>query len=160
MAYIIPLYITNAMPILLHGKKPLDFGLKFKGNRILGKGKSILGTLSAFLGGVVSSLILIYFFPKILVIIPNYFLLAMILSIGAILGDLVESFFKRRFNLKSGAQLLFWDQLDFIIGGLLISLLVRVPEIEIIIILLLITVFIHLFSNNIAYKIGLKKVPW
>ena len=43
-AYIIPMYLANATPIVIHGKKPLDFGFKLKGKRILGDGKTIVGT--------------------------------------------------------------------------------------------------------------------
>jgi CDP-2,3-bis-(O-geranylgeranyl)-sn-glycerol synthase len=46
------------------------------------------------------------------------------------LGDIVESFFKRRIGLSRGEKWLGFDQIDFIIGGLLLSLFVRVPEIE------------------------------
>ena len=39
IAYVVPIYIANASPILIHGKKPLDFVKKYKGKRIFGNGK-------------------------------------------------------------------------------------------------------------------------
>ena len=45
IAYVIPLYVANASPIILHGKVPIDFNKNINGKRILGKGKTILGSL-------------------------------------------------------------------------------------------------------------------
>ncbi len=158
-AYVIPLYISNSSPVFLHGKIPLDFNLKFNQKRILGDGKSILGTMVGIIAGTFAGTLFSFFF-QINTLIPNYFALAFLLSFGAMFGDIVESFFKRRIGLKRGEKWLIFDQVDFIIGGLLFSLIVRIPEIEIIIILLFITFFVHKYSNLFAFKLKLKKVPW
>jgi CDP-2,3-bis-(O-geranylgeranyl)-sn-glycerol synthase len=159
-AYTVPMYFANAMPVLFHGTKPLDFGRKFGGKRIFGKGKTVLGTLGGMLGGMAAGFVLLLSFPEILILIPNYFFLVITLAIGAILGDAIKSFFKRQLGIPSGQQWLLADQLDFVAGGFLLSLLVRVPEFEVVAILLLATGFIHLFTNFAAFKLKLKKVPW
>lgn len=153
------MYFANAAPIILHGKLPIDFGKKLFGERILGDGKTILGAFSGILIGV-SAGSLVYFIIPTAKIIPNYFLLIVSLSIGAILGDILKSFFKRRIKIKSGQQWAFADQLDFVIGGLVLSSFVRMPEVEIVIILLVLTVFVHSATNYLAFKVKLKKVPW
>jgi CDP-2,3-bis-(O-geranylgeranyl)-sn-glycerol synthase len=158
--YLIPMYITNATPILIHGKQPLDFRKKFRGRRILGKGKTIVGTFAGITAGFLVGILFGILIPNVFQLIPNYFYLVFILSVGAIFGDLVESFCKRQMNIKSGGKLFFWDQLDFIIGGLILSLIIRIPEIEIVIVLSFITIFIHGFTNLVAFKAKLKKVPW
>ena len=43
------------------------------------------------------------------------------LCFGALLGDIVESFFKRRLGKNRGEDWLVFDQLDFIIGALVLS---------------------------------------
>jgi len=159
LAYVIPLYISNSAPIVLHGRIPVDLNLKFNKKRLLGDGKSILGTLVGIIAGFTAGLIFAVVFP-INNLIPNYFCLAFLLAFGGVMGDIIESFFKRRIGLKRGEQWLIFDQIDFILGGLLLSLIVRIPEIELILILLIVTFFMHRISNYFAYKIKLKKVPW
>ncbi len=159
-AYLIPMYLANCAPIIIHGKKPLDFGKKLNGKRILGKGKSILGTLAGIVVGSFAGFLLALFFPQIFLIIPNYILLIVLLATGAMLGDIIESFFKRQIGIESGSFLPIFDEIDFILGGFLLSLFIRFPEIEIFFLLVFITIFIHLFTNFVAYKAGLKKVPW
>ncbi len=160
IAYVIPLYLANATPIIIHGKKPLDFGKNWKGKRILGDGKSIVGSVAGVIVGFLAAIIFSFSYPPLLVTIPNYLFLAFLLAFGAILGDIVESFFKRRMGLKRGAQLILCDQLDFVIGGLILSLIIRIPELEVIVVLLIATIFIHIITNFIAFKLKLKKVPW
>jgi CDP-2,3-bis-(O-geranylgeranyl)-sn-glycerol synthase len=160
IAYAVPMYIANASPIILHGKKPLDFGKSFFGKRFLGDGKTILGTLIGILFGTLAGFLFALFYNNIFILIPNYLLLSFLLAFGAITGDIIESFLKRRFGFKSGQKCFLFDQIDFILGGLLFSLIILFPRIEIIIILFFATIFIHSGTNVIAFKLGLKKVPW
>ena len=159
-AYLVPMYCANATPILMHGAKPLDFEKRFRGKRVLGNGKTILGTLAGIIGGTIAGTIFMFVFPFVLQLIPNYFALAFALAVGAIMGDTVKSFFKRRLGFERGQKWLIADQLDFVIGGFLISLIIRAPEWQIVVTLLVVTAFIHLATNFAAYKLGLKKVPW
>jgi len=159
-AYAIPMYFANATPIVFNGKRPLDFGKKIGKQRIFGDGKTIIGTFAGIGGGMVAGIVFLFFYPQIELLVPQYFIFATALSVGAISGDLVKSFIKRRLGIASGSHWLLFDQLDFVIGGLLLSLIVRVPEIEVAAFLLLATVLIHLASNFAAFKMKLKKVPW
>ena len=159
-AYIIPMYLANATPIVIHGKKPLDFGLKLKGKRILGDGKTIVGTIAGIVCGTIAGILLGLAFPSVLILIPNYFLLTFLLAVGAILGDAIESFIKRRLGFSQGDAWFIFDQLDFILGGLILACLIRIPEIELVVIILFITIIMHVISNVCAHKVGLKKVPW
>ena len=160
VAYLLPLYVANATPIIFHGSIPVDLGKKYKGERILGKGKTILGALCGVLGGTFIGIIFGLLFPQIRILIPHYSIIIILLSSGAIIGDMTKSFAKRRKGIKSGGRWFLVDQLDFIVGGLIFSLLVRIPEIGIVIFLLVVTVFIHTATNIIAFKLKLKKVPW
>ncbi|MEK6958652.1 MAG: CDP-2,3-bis-(O-geranylgeranyl)-sn-glycerol synthase [archaeon] len=159
-AYAVPMYFANATPIVIHGKKPIDFGKKIGKKRIFGDGKTVLGTFSGIGGGIVAGIVLLFFYPTIEILVPNYFLFAVALSVGAILGDMLKSFIKRRAGIESGAHWLLFDQLDFVLGGLLLSLIVRVPELEVAAFLLIATIVIHLATNFAAFKMKLKKVPW
>jgi CDP-2,3-bis-(O-geranylgeranyl)-sn-glycerol synthase len=158
-SYLIPLYLANSTPIVIHGTFPLDFKLKLKTKRILGDGKTILGTLAGILSGIIFGLIY-YFLTPIGNLIPNYLTLLVFLVIGGVLGDIVESFFKRRIGISRGEQWLLFDQIDFILGGLILSSIIVVPDIKLVLLLIGITYFAHRAFNYLAYKVKLKKVPW
>jgi CDP-2,3-bis-(O-geranylgeranyl)-sn-glycerol synthase len=160
IAYIVPMYLANATPIIFHGKKPLDFGKTIFEKRIFGDGKTILGTLAGILVGSIAGIIFSIIFPDILLLIPNYLILSILLASGAMFGDIFESFFKRRFGFKSGQKCFLFDQIDFVLGGLILSFIILMPKIELVLIILFLTIFIHIITNIIAFKIGLKKVPW
>lgn len=153
------MYFANAAPIILHGTIPLDFGKKLFGQRVLGDGKTSLGTFAGILVGTATGALLYFIIPQA-ALIENYFSLIVLLSIGAMVGDLVKSFLKRRLGIKSGQQWAFFDQLDFVVGGLIFSSFIRIPEMVLVIIILVLTIFTHSAFNYLAFKLKLKKVPW
>ncbi|MFA5931041.1 MAG: CDP-2,3-bis-(O-geranylgeranyl)-sn-glycerol synthase [archaeon] len=160
LLYVAPLYIANSSPVIVHGKVPLDLNKKIFGQPIFGKGKTMLGTFAGIIAGTGIGTIIFLLFPFVENIIPNYLQLAFLLAFGAIIGDLAKSFFKRRFSIKSGEKWELADQLDFIVGGLLLSMLIRVPELWLVALLLFATFFIHKVMNWLAFKLKLKTVPW
>jgi CDP-2,3-bis-(O-geranylgeranyl)-sn-glycerol synthase len=160
LLYVVPLYVANSTPVIVHGKTPIDLNKKLFGRPIFGRSKTIIGFLAGITAGTLFGTLITIAFPYSLSIIPDYIELAFFLSLGALVGDLVKSFAKRRFGIKSGEKWVFMDQLDFIVGGLLFSFIARVPEGWIVIVLFIATFFIHLATNWIAYEFGLKKVPW
>lgn len=89
-------------------------------------------------------------------------------SYGAVLGDLIGSFLKRRFNIKSGEPFWIIDQLDFAlvallfiaIPGFIAPNLFFLPDPFIIIFLIILTPAVSVIANTVAYAIGLKDVPW
>jgi CDP-2,3-bis-(O-geranylgeranyl)-sn-glycerol synthase len=79
------------------------------------------------------------------------------ISLGALVGDLVESFIKRRLDLPPGSSLPIGDQLDFVAGAFLFSLTVSPPSLLMILIILVITPFIHFLTNLLAGLLGIKR---
>jgi CDP-2,3-bis-(O-geranylgeranyl)-sn-glycerol synthase len=95
------------------------------------------------------------------------------LCCGALLGDVIESFFKRRIGKDRGQDWIPFDQLDFLIGALTFSLLMseilslthltsdqwffQYLSIWHIIILLVVTPFIHLTANALFRIIKRKR---
>jgi len=84
-------------------------------------------------------------------------LLGFLLGFGALFGDVVESFFKRQFNVKPGKPFIPFDQIDFLVGAWLFLLFVYVPSWQVIVILLVMGILLHLLSNIIGYLIGVNK---
>jgi len=161
--YILPAYIANASPILFHGRTPLDQNIKFvDGRPILGKGKTVKGFVFAVIVGTFIGALQgwweINFIPRIT--------LAFLLSFGAMLGDAFGSFLKRRFDIKRGDAAPLLDQWGFVIVALSIawiaSYALDIPETTFTTVLavLVLTPPVHLLSNFIAHKLGLKGVPW
>jgi CDP-2,3-bis-(O-geranylgeranyl)-sn-glycerol synthase len=78
----------------------------------------------------------------------------------------VAAFFKRRMGLQRGAPLFIIDQLDFVLGAWLMSLLIA-PDwfmqhftFAIILVVLIITPILHRVTNIIGYRMGAKREPW
>jgi CDP-2,3-bis-(O-geranylgeranyl)-sn-glycerol synthase len=82
------------------------------------------------------------------------------------LGDIVASFFKRRLGMKRGAQFFVIDQLDFVFGAWILTLILAPSWFwnnftpTIIVIVLIITPVLHRVTNIIGYRIGAKREPW
>jgi len=167
----LPAYIPNNCAALFGGGRPLDGGRIFSdGRRTLGDGKTFRGTLAGTICGILVGLMQNAVAP--FVGLPSfgsgYEVLPVLLSLslGAMLGDIVAAFFKRRMGLNRGAPLFIIDQLDFVVGSWLFTLLVA-PDwfaqhftSTIILIVLIITPILHRVSNIIGYKMGAKREPW
>jgi len=156
LKFIFPAYCANAMPVITGGDYPIDFGKKFfDGKPILGKNKTFQGFFSGLIIGTAVGLVESALF--------NYPLLfGLLLSLGALFGDLAGAFVKRRLGLAPGELLPVIDQIDFIIGAIVFSLPLplHILSWELILAVLIITPPIHLLTNFAAYKLGLKSNPW
>jgi len=172
----LPGYIANMMPVVFkhYGLigvllKPIDGGQQFFGDDLFGSHKTYLGFVSGIFGAVLTSVLLSLFyfsFPQArwIFLFPYEMPVALawgtLCGFGALFGDLVKSFFKRRLHIKSGASFFPFDQLDFVIGGLSLAAFIYVPSWQHILVLLLLTPILHLLSNLIAYTLGMKHVWW
>ncbi len=136
---ILPAYIANGSAVLVGGGTPIDFGKKYKdGKRILGDGKTwrglFTGTLIGMIGGFGLSIAAKLITPteynyinfENLAFLGFPLMIPIIFSIcfGALIGDIVESFFKRRVGIKRGENWIPFDQLDFILGTLFFSFVI------------------------------------
>jgi CDP-2,3-bis-(O-geranylgeranyl)-sn-glycerol synthase len=149
--------LANKIPLLNRWKTPLDFGKSFRGQRILGDNKTWRGLATGtLLAGLVSSLEWYVFSQVFSTTALKYGLL---LGFGALLGDAVESFFKRRVNVKPGHSWFPFDQVDYIIGGLLFT--VPFYPLSIILVPFIIILFfgLHLIASYIGYLLNLKERP-
>ena len=181
---ILPAYIANASALLVGGGTPIDFGKKCKdGRRILGDGKTWRGLLTgAFVGmtggfglSVVAKLGASIDFPIVISDFSGFpFMIPIIFSIcfGALMGDIIESFAKRRIGKKRGEDWIPFDQLDFILGALFSCFIIAsilhltgllsfnwfIDNFTIwhILVLVLITPCFHIFANFVFKKANSK----
>ena len=153
--FMLPAYLANVTALAFGGGKPLDFNHNFRdGRRILGNGVTWRGTIIGTIIGITVGLIQGIITGNML----QGFLLGFTLGGGAMIGDACGSFIKRRLKLESGRSAPILDQLDFVVGALVFASLIVVIPLEMIIIILIISIFFHLGANVIAYLFGIKKV--
>ncbi len=162
---ILPAYIANPIPVVVGGKTPVDFGRKFFDRRsVFGPGKTWRGSAAGITAGTLAACFQILIGESYGLtehgFVEMSVTLGLLLSAGAILGDIVKSFFKRRLDFKRGQKMFLADQLDFLVGALLLASLETSVSFGNIAVLVIITPFIHRLTNIFAYKRGLKSVPW
>lgn len=173
--FIFPAYVANAVPVLVGGGRPVDLGRNFlDGRRIFGDGKTfrglagglVAGTLAGIFEAFISSWVIVKLgdVTKLsdvsLVTLRYEPLRALLISCGALLGDMLGSFIKRRMGMKGGAPAPLLDQLTFLLGALILVSFIFAFQLEYAIILVILTPLIHLAANATSYLIGIKRVPW
>ncbi|KZX15063.1 hypothetical protein MBCUT_17510 [Methanobrevibacter cuticularis] len=152
---ILPAYIANISGLAFGGGTPLDLSKNFRdGRRIIGDGVTqrgfIIGTILGTIVGIIQGIIIGS---------PIHgLILGFLLSFGALLGDGVGSFIKRRLNIARGNPAPVLDQLDFIVGALILASLYIHISWTAVLIIAVITFIVHIISNMIAHLIGIKDV--
>ena len=159
--FIFPAYCANAAPVIFGGGKPMDFDKKFfDGKAFLGSHKTFRGFLAGIIVGTLVGMAQTIIYENILFDYNSQFqysiLLGFMLSIGALTGDLIESFIKRRISRSPGSSLPVADQIDFILGAFLFSIPVLPPSLLSALIILLVTIPIHLLTNLGAVLLNMK----
>jgi CDP-2,3-bis-(O-geranylgeranyl)-sn-glycerol synthase len=165
----LPAYLPNPVAALFGGGTPIDLGRNFSdGKRVFGDGKTFRGLCLGILAGIGIGLVQIWIKGTYgLEYLPIHTYLSItLLAIGALLGDLCKSFFKRRFGKERGTKWPVADQYD-LVAGALILLLVIDPSwlftnmtLPAFILILILTPVLHRTVNIIGYYIGIKEVPW
>jgi len=156
--FIFPAYCANAAPVIFGGGRPIDADRTFiDGKPILGSHKTVRGFFAGLIVGTLVGFVQNTVYP----LYQSNLLLGFALSLGALIGDLFDSFIKRRLGFPPGASFPILDQLDFIVGALLFSLMVPpLPPLNLILIIIVITPPIHLLTNVLAFLFGFKSKPW
>lgn len=158
--YIFPAYCANAAPVIFGGGHPIDNGKKFlDGKPIFGPNKTVRGFIAGITIGTLIGWAQEALAPNV-GLEKGSLILGLALSLGAVTGDLIGSFVKRRLDLKPGAAFPISDQIDFVLVALFFSLFVEPPTVFYAMIIVVLTLPIHLSANIIAYLLHMKKSPW
>jgi len=168
--FILPAYFSNMAPVLVKKidflKIPIDFGHKLNGKPLFGKSKTFRGLIFGIIFAIVITFIqfLLYEFgigkTISLVDYSNWLILGFLMGLGALLGDLIESFFKRRLNLEPGKPFIPFDQVDFILGALLLTYPIASLSISKIIIIISISFVLHIVVNHSAFYLKIRNEKW
>ena len=167
----LPAYVPNNAAVLAGGGRPIDAGRTWRGRRFLGDGKTWRGTAVGILAGAGLTLVLNAVQPAVADVLgiplPAFpFVAVVALPAGAMLGDIVASFLKRRTGRERGAAFPILDQFDFVVAAFALTWLLA-PEwflatftIPVLAVVLVLTPVLHVGTNVIAYALRLKNEPW
>lgn len=173
--FFLPAYFTNMTPPLVKKAglfgfldKEIDFGKKFLGQPIFGKHKSWRGAILGILVGFLVSLIqgYLYQFPAIQKISLldyrqiNIFLFGFLISTGAVFGDLVFAFIKRRLKMEPGSPFIPFDQTNYLIGAAFFLTPIFKIEIMVWLTLFILTFLLHIIVNRIGYYLKIHSAKW
>jgi len=173
--FFLPAYFTNMAAALIKKVSlfdflagPIDFGKNFLGEPLFGSHKTWRGLIFGILIGI-----LVTFFQGYLYQYPliqkvsflnyyqiNVFLFGFLISSGAIFGDLLFAFIKRRLKMKPGARFLPFDQTNYLIGVAIFLTPFFKIDILVWITLFILNFFLHIIFNRLGYHLKLHPAKW
>lgn len=162
----IPAYVPNPVAAVLGGGTPIDFGRTLAdGKRVLGDGKTYRGFFGGVAAGICTGFFLLYM-ETVLGISVHTLLSVILLASGALLGDLVKSFVKRRLGKDRGEKWPLADQYDLVAGALVLTaacdpgwIVAHITPL-VFVCILVVTPLLHRGANIIGFLTGVKDVPW
>lgn len=169
--FILPAYFSNGSGLIFGGGLPVDFGKSDKkGVRWIGDGVTWRGLIAGTVVGTLTGIVQGYLGPEIIQTFGQYIItpiitdissgavIGFLLGFGALLGDAIGSFLKRRVGIDRGKPAPLLDQLDFIIIALILASFAVKLNWLCVLLAILLTLIIHLLTNTIAYLLGIKDV--
>jgi CDP-2,3-bis-(O-geranylgeranyl)-sn-glycerol synthase len=171
--FFIPAGFANATPIVVakwpvlrDWRTPLDFGMSFRDKRIFGDSKTWRGLITATIIGLS-----VFALQQKLAVhlggFSNYLqtvkytslplVTGLLLGAGALIGDAVESFFKRQRGIQPGHSWFPYDQLDYIIGACLLVAPVVVLSLNVYVLVVVVWLCMHVLFTYIGFLLHLKE---
>jgi len=173
--FFLPAYLVNMTPPLARRinlfnflDRDVDFGKKFMGQPIFGSHKSWRGVILGIMVGLLAVLVQSYLFqfPAVQRISfldysqLNILAFGFLISAGAIFGDLLFAFIKRRMKMKPGARFIPFDQTNYVIGAAIFLTLFLKIEIIVWLTIFILTFLLHIIVNRIGYHLKLNRAKW
>lgn len=161
-------FFSGKIPVLKKLSQPVDGRLKFRGKRIFGSHKTIRGFIFGTFMAIIGVSIEVFLYkqlPFLRSILPidyatiNPLLLGFLMGFGALTGDAVKSFFKRQLNIPPGKSWVPFDQIDYILGGMVFtSFYILLLPFEYVL-LFFVWFFLHPLISFGGYLLKLKRQP-
>ena len=174
--FFLPAGIANMMPIFAarwpivkNYEWPMDFGLCFRGKRIFGSHKTVRGLIVGIIFATLTLWLQQLAAQHINMLRPwinhvdymtlNVLVLGPLFALGALLGDAIESFFKRQIGIAPGDGWFPFDQIDYIVGGAIATWAFVSLSLKQYLLLIFIWFCLHIISTTIGFMLGLKDKP-
>jgi len=159
--------IGRFIPIFNRIKTPIDLGIRYKGQRLVGDHK----VYGSFLFGIVFGSVV--GFLKYTVIDPHFssylilhlslqqtMVLYSLMSAFALIGDLIKSILKRLLNIEPHKAWVPFDEIDHSVTSLFVASLFFPIPFKVSFTIVFVYFFLHVSANIIGYKLRIKKVPY
>lgn len=118
----VPAGVANTVPVLAGKFGWLPALASPIHEPLLGKNKTWRGLLLGVLFGSMTGIIQYYLYPTFPYPTPrSALMIGAALGFGALAGDAIKSFFKRRRNIAPGQSWPLLDQIDFIVGAVIMA---------------------------------------
>lgn len=148
--------------------REVDFGKKILSQPILGSHKRWRGVIFGILTGMLAALIQKWLFQFMAVreisLIDyqkiNILLFGFLISAGAVFGDLLFAFIKRRLEMEPGTRFMPFDQTNYIIGAALFLTPFFKIDILVWLILFILTFLLHIIFNRLGYYLNIHQARW
>lgn len=171
--FFLPAGLANMSPVLFKNRftrlaVPVDGGRMYGGQPLFGSHKTWRGVVVATVMGGFLFLVQYWAVGRWPVLeslsafdlrqAPWWF--GFLFGLGAIVGDLIKSFFKRRVKRMPGEGWFPFDQLDFLVGAGLVAAIFFDISWTVWVIIVLVGPFFHILVNHIGYWVRMKDSPW
>jgi len=166
----LPAYFANMAPVMIRKinlfSYPVDFNKRLGNKPVFGKNKTFRGLVFGIAFAVVVAYIQHSFYDAnffrgvSFFDYKNWLLFGFLMGSGALIGDLVKSFFKRRLGIKPGERFIPFDQTDFVIGSLLLIMPVFSLTLGIFAASLLLSFVLHIITNHLAFYLKVRNEKW
>ena len=158
-AYVfLPAGIANSTPPLLTKffglRSAIDGGRSWRGQPLFGSHKTWLGLIGGTIAGIITFVLQRQFDHLAVPIFA-----AFTMSFGALAGDLAKSFFKRRFAVAPGKVWFPLDQIDYILGAILLTAPFLRLSLTTAAMIVVIYFVLHLIVSALGYLAGTKDTP-
>jgi CDP-2,3-bis-(O-geranylgeranyl)-sn-glycerol synthase len=148
--------------------KPVDFNKTFNGKPFLGSHKTWRGVICGILLGliVIWLQIKLFQFPAVQEISffdysgPDVWVFGLLMTTGAVFGDLLFAFVKRRLNIEPGGPFMPLDQTNYVVGAAIFLTGFLKLNIMVWVTLFIATFLLHILFNRIGYLLGIHKNKW
>ena len=173
--FILPAMWSNMAPVWAKKVRildwldvPIDANKKLFGKPIMGRNKTyrgfVAGAAFATFIGMLQWLLSETFpvFDRLEFFelgFADYLALSLLLGFGALVGDAVESFFKRLFEIPPGEAWVPLDQIDYVIGALIFSIPIGALTNGEYAAAAFVGVALHPVATFVGWKLGLKDKP-
>lgn len=161
-------FLSGKIPFLKQYSYPVDFNKKFRGKRILGSHKTIRGFIAGIIVAIATVYLEIFLYEQIPFLqewLPlnytkiNPIILGTLSGLGALTGDAVKSFFKRRVDVPPGKSWFPFDQIDYILGGIIFTALYIQLSSTDYLWLFIVWFLLHPITTFLGFVLRLKKSP-
>lgn len=165
--YLVPMGAANLAPFFIRRifprlAVPIDVLVKRPG--LFGSHKTLRGILIAPIAGILAFAIQKFlgnntaiaglgFFPYATMTLWFGFFA----GLGAIIGDLLRAWVKRRLGIRPGGRFVPFDQMDYLFGGIFFTLGFYQPTWNVVLGTLFAGIFLHIVINLAGHGLGLKE---